>query len=118
MNALRNDGGLVDELLDVVVECPVLDQLQVEVRRPLEDRVIASLSVITGNSVTCWRSTRPAAISVRVIDRLPCERNGTSDSSLSGASTSTPSPLTTVASVQSRGPSRVVDTTVAGRLLI
>src|SRR6266511_4397257 len=74
--------------------------------------------VITGKTVTCTRSTRPAAISARFIDRLPCERNGTSDSSFSRATTSTASPLTRVASGQSRGPSSVVDTTVAGRLLI
>ena len=33
------EGGSVDELLDVIVERSVLDQLQVEVGRPLEDRV-------------------------------------------------------------------------------
>ena len=32
------EGGSVDELLDVTVERPVLDQLQVEVGRTLEDR--------------------------------------------------------------------------------
>src|SRR5918994_2241521 len=32
-------GGPVDELLDVAVERPVLDQLEVEVGRTLEDRV-------------------------------------------------------------------------------
>src|ERR671933_2958751 len=73
---------------------------------------------MTGKSVTCTRSTRPAAISARFMDRLPCERNGTSDSSLSRVTTSTASPLTTVAFGQSRGPSSVVDTTVAGRFLI
>ena len=61
---------------------------------------------MTGKSVTCTRSTRPAAISARFIDRLPCERNGTSDSSLSRATTSTASPLTTVAFGQSRGSSQ------------
>jgi hypothetical protein len=36
--------------------------------------------------VQAWtRSTRPAAISARFIDRLPCDRNGTSDCSLSRA---------------------------------
>src|SRR5688572_18830962 len=49
---------------------------------------------------------------------LPFERNGTSDCFLRRATTSTASPLTTVASGQSRGPSSVDDTTVAGRLLI
>ena len=32
-------GGPVDELLDVAVEPPALDQLEVEVGRTLEDRV-------------------------------------------------------------------------------
>ena len=64
------------------------------------------------------RSTSPAAINARFIERLPCERNGTSDSSLSRATTSTASPLATLASGQSRGASSVVDTTVAGRLRI
>src|SRR4029453_949755 len=71
---------------------------------------------ITGKSVTWTRSTRPPAISARFNDRLPCERNGTSDSSLSRATTSTASPRTTVASGQSRGPCSVGDTTVAGGL--
>src|SRR3954470_7573691 len=52
------------------------------------------------------------------MDRLPCERNGTADSYLSRATTSMASPLATVASGQSRGPSSVVETTVAGRFLI
>src|SRR3954465_1692316 len=47
--------------------------------------------VITGKRVTWTRSTRPAAISARLSDRLPCERSGTSDSSLSRATTSTAS---------------------------
>jgi hypothetical protein len=54
----------------MAVERPVLDQLQIEVGRTPEDRAL-----------------------------LPCERNGTSDSSLSRATTSTASPLTTVAFV-------------------
>ena len=33
---------------------------------------------MTGKNVTCTRSTRPAAISARFNDRLPCERTGTS----------------------------------------
>ena len=69
---------------------------------------------MTGNIVTCRRSTRPAAISARFIERLPCERSGTSDSSLSRATTSTAFPFATVALGQSRGSSSVVDTTVAG----
>ena len=38
------EGGSVDEFLDVIVECAVLDQLQVEVGRPLEDRVQPGLT--------------------------------------------------------------------------
>jgi hypothetical protein len=38
------EGGSVDELLDVTVERPVLDQLQVEVGRTLEDRVQPGLT--------------------------------------------------------------------------
>ena len=33
------EGGSVDELLDVTVERPALEQLQVEVGRILEDRL-------------------------------------------------------------------------------
>ena len=73
---------------------------------------------MTGKIVTWTRLTRPAAISARFIDRLPCERIGTSDSFLSRATMSTALPLTTVASGQLRGPSSVVDTTVAGMLRI
>jgi hypothetical protein len=58
---------------------PALDQLEVEVGRTLEDRVQPGLTGDHGESVTWTRSTRPAAISARFIDRLPCERNGTSD---------------------------------------
>jgi hypothetical protein len=38
------EGGSVDELLDVTVERPVLDQLQVEVGRTLEDPVQPGLT--------------------------------------------------------------------------
>jgi hypothetical protein len=37
-------GGPVDELLGVAVERPALDQLEVEVRRTLEDRVHSGLT--------------------------------------------------------------------------
>src|SRR5690349_3132880 len=37
-------AGSVDELLDVTIECPALDQLQVEVGRILEDRVQPGLT--------------------------------------------------------------------------
>jgi len=51
------EGGSVDELLDVTVERPVLDQLHVEFGRPLEDRVQSGL---TGDD-----SCRRPAASVR-----------------------------------------------------
>ena len=38
------EGGSVDEFLDVTVERPVLDQLEVEVGCTLEDRVSSSLT--------------------------------------------------------------------------
>ena len=44
------EGGSVDELLYVTVERPVLDQLQVEVGRSLEDRVRPGL---TGDDGEC-----------------------------------------------------------------
>ena len=37
-------GGPVEELLDVAVESPALDQLEVEVGRTLEDRVKSGLA--------------------------------------------------------------------------
>lgn len=37
-------GGPIDELLGVAVERPVLDQLEVEVGRTLEDRVHSGLT--------------------------------------------------------------------------
>ena len=37
-------GGPVDELLGVAVECPALDQLEVEVGATLEDRVQPGLT--------------------------------------------------------------------------
>ena len=38
------EGGSIDELLDVTVERPLSDQLQVEVGRTLEDRVHPGLT--------------------------------------------------------------------------
>src|SRR5512133_3231731 len=111
----RMQGRPVNELLDVPVERPTVDQLKIEVGRTKKDRVVTRL---TGDHGKDGRSTRPATINARFIDRLPDERNGTADSSLSRATTSTASPFATVASGQSRGASRVVDTTVTGRLLI
>ena len=48
-------GGPVDELLDVAVERPALDQLEVEVGRTLEDRVHPGL---TGTPSAAPRRTR------------------------------------------------------------
>ena len=101
------EGGSIDRPLDLPVERPVLDQFQVEVGRTLADRVQSRL---TGDD----REERRLHVvdeagghqRARFNDRLPCERNGTSDSSLSRATTSTVFPLTTVAFGQSR-----VDTT-------
>jgi len=89
-------GGPADELLGVAVERPALDQL-VEVGRTPEDGIEAGLAGDDREEVTWTRSTRPAAMSARFIDRLPWERSGTSDSSLSRATTSTASPFTTFA---------------------
>jgi hypothetical protein len=38
------EGGSVDELLDVTVERPVLDELQIEVGRTLQDRAQPGLT--------------------------------------------------------------------------
>ena len=46
------EGGSVDELLDVAVERPALDQFQVEVGRTLEDRFRPSQTADGGKSVT------------------------------------------------------------------
>src|SRR3954465_9154003 len=45
-------AGPVDELLDVTVERPTLDQLEVEVGRPLEDRVKPGLTGDGGGEPT------------------------------------------------------------------
>jgi hypothetical protein len=107
-------GGPVDELVDVAVERPALDQLQVEVGRTLKDQVHSGLTGDDREERHLHVVDQAGGWLARANDRLPCERNGTSDSSLSRATTSTASPLTRVAFGQSRGPSSVVDTTVAG----
>ena len=71
LRALAVQGGPVDQLLDVAVERPGLEQLEVEVARALEDRRAPVCPLITGKSVTWTRSTRPAAISDQFIHRLP-----------------------------------------------
>jgi hypothetical protein len=89
------------QLLDVAVERPALDQLKVEVGRTLEDRVHSGL---TGDHrEDCHLDTvdQTGAISARFIDRLPCERNGTLDSSLS-QTTSSPGPICAGASATCR----------------
>jgi hypothetical protein len=75
------EGGSVDELLDVAVERPVLDQLQVEVGRILEDRFQPGLTGDDREERDLQAVDEAGAISARFNDRLPCERNGTSDSS-------------------------------------
>jgi hypothetical protein len=100
------EGGSIDRPLDLPVERPVLDQFQVEVGRTLADRVQSHLTGDDREERRLHVVDEAAAISARFNDRLPCERNGTSDSSLSRATTSTVFPLTTVAFGQSR-----VDTT-------
>jgi hypothetical protein len=106
--------GQVDQLLDATVERPALDQLQGTSAAPLKIGCRPVWPVTTGNNVTCTRSTRPAASSARFSDRLPCERNGTSDSRFRRPTTSTASPGSTVASGQSSGACKVVEMTVAG----
>jgi hypothetical protein len=69
---------------------------------------------MTGKIVTCTRSTRPAASSAQLSDRLAGDRSGTSDSCLSRVTISTASPLTIVASGQPRVSVRVDEMTVAG----
>src|SRR5829696_4591361 len=81
------EGGSVDELLGVAVERPVLDQLEVEVGRTLEDRVHSGLTGDDREERHLQAVDEAGAISARFNDRLPCERNGTSDSSLSRATT-------------------------------
>ena len=58
----------MDELLDVAVERPVLDQLEVEVGSTLETGSSPVWPEMTGKSVTCTWSTSPAAISDRFGD--------------------------------------------------
>ncbi len=46
------NGGAIDELLSVTVECPLLEQHQVEVGCTLEDWVHPGLTGDDGESVT------------------------------------------------------------------
>src|SRR6478735_5661550 len=108
------EGGSVDKLLNVTVERPVLDQLQVEVGRTLEDRVQPGL---TGDD----REERHLhAVDEAGGHQCPVQRQAAVRAQrhlgllLEQATTSTASPLTTVAFGQLRGSSSVVDTTVAG----
>src|SRR5207245_659465 len=102
--------GPVDELLDVAVECPALNQLEVEVGRTLKDRVQPGL---TGDH----REERHLdAVDQTGGHQRPVHRQAAVRAQrylgllLSLATTSTASPLTTIAFGQSRGPSSVVDT--------
>ena len=75
--------------------------------------------MITGKSVTWTRSTRPAAISARFIDRLPWERNGTVGLLLEpGDDVDGVAAHERSRPASRAGPSRVLDTTVAGRFRI
>lgn len=53
-------GGPVDELLDMVVERPTLDQDQVEVGRTLEDRVKPG-RVTAATPATSWSGPATAS---------------------------------------------------------
>ena len=77
-------GGPVDELLDVAVEVRPSIRLEVEVGRTVEDRSTPVVPEITGKSVTSMVHQAALAISARLTDRLPWERNGTSDPALTG----------------------------------
>src|SRR5829696_2897002 len=70
----RMQGRPVNELLDVPVERPTVDQLKIEVGRTKKDRVVTRLPGDGGKTVSWIRSTRPATINARFIDRLPYER--------------------------------------------
>src|SRR5215218_5680473 len=72
----RMQGRPVNELLDVPVERPTVDQLKIEVGRTKKNRVVTRLAGDGGKTVSWTRSTRPATINARFIDRLPYERNG------------------------------------------
>src|SRR5918995_3562461 len=91
-------GGPVDELLGVAVERPALDQLEVEVGRTLEDRIQSGLTgdhreerhldaVDQAGGHQCPVHRQAAVRAQRHLGLL-----------LSRATTSTASPLTTVAS--------------------
>jgi hypothetical protein len=64
-------AGLVRELLNVAVERPTLDQLEVEVGCTLKDRVITGLTGDDGEDRHLDAVDNPAAMSARFIDRLP-----------------------------------------------
>ena len=53
-------GGPVGELLDVAVECPAIDELEVEVGRALEDRVRSGLTGDDRAAAPCAWLPRPA----------------------------------------------------------
>jgi hypothetical protein len=108
----------VDELLDVAVECPGLEQLQVEVGRTFEDRVHSGLTGDDGEERHLHAVDEAGGHQRPVQPQAAVRAQRHLGLLLSRATTSTASPRPTVASGQSRGPSSVVDTTVAGRLLI
>src|SRR4029453_578599 len=106
-------GGPVDELLDVAIERPVLDQLEVEVGRTLEDRGQPGL---TGDH----REERPlATVAQAVGHQRPVHRQAAVRAQRYLGLLLEPSDdLDGIAAHDVRIRPVVVDTTVAGRLLI
>ena len=67
-------GGSVDELLDVASNVRVSTSERSKSAAPWKIGSAPVWPEMTGKSVTCMKSTRPAAISDRFNDKLPCER--------------------------------------------
>jgi hypothetical protein len=73
-------GRPVNELLDVPVERPTVDQLKIEVGRTKKDRVVTRLTGDHGKDGQLDSVDEAGGHHARFIDRLPYERNGTADS--------------------------------------
>jgi hypothetical protein len=69
-------GRPVNELLDVPVERPTVDQLKIEVGRTKKDRVVTRLTGDDGKNGQLDAVDEAGTINARFIDRLPYERNG------------------------------------------
>src|SRR6266498_3099992 len=100
----------------MAVERPVLDQLEVEVGRTLEDRVQPGLTGDHGEERHLDAVDQTGGHQRPVHRQAAVRAQRYLGLSLSRATTSSAAPLTTVAFGQSRCPSSLVDTTVAGRL--